>query len=361
MCDGGFAMVQWTNAWCAKHDPRYLIYSPNADSTLAIFFRWGNRLREVQTLGQGHTARDREAGLEQGPSGLEDQGLGILPVWWLWSLPRNLINQLKPTYTSFTGTKKLDSCHCLQSSWKSSSLFVCLFVFAAACGHLLLWPGIEPTPLALEAWSFNHWTAREDPRKSLSFGLAHISNLSPHLALSLHLNSYPTFHFRVQRSEFHEALCPTLRLVRCLVCKKQHLCDSTALRTAPGNRGCCLHISNISIWGISLVVQWLRLCTANAGGVGSIPGLGTKIPHAMWNGQKAKFKKNQYMTKSLPTFSCFLILLAYAFKTLVQERWWRGEEIQGQGHEKAADASSSEPVKLLTGTMAINHVTLAKQ
>ena len=63
-----------------------------------------------------HTARDREAGLEQGPSGLEDQGLGILPVWWLWSLPRNLINQLKPTYTSFTGTKKLDSCHCLQSS-----------------------------------------------------------------------------------------------------------------------------------------------------------------------------------------------------------------------------------------------------
>ena len=37
--------------------------------------------------------------------------------------------------------------------------------------------------------------------------------------------------------------------------------------------------------------QWLRLCTANAGGVGSIPGLGTKIPHAMWNGQKAKLKK----------------------------------------------------------------------
>ena len=67
------------------------------------------------------------------------------------------------------------------------------------------------------------------------------------------------------------------------------------------------------------------------------------------------------MTKSLPTFSCFLILLAYAFKTLVQERRRRGEEIQGQSHEKAPDASSSEPGKLLTGTMAINHVTLAKQ
>ena len=32
--------------------------------------------------------------------------------------------------------------------------------------------------------------------------------------------------------------------------------------------------------GTSLVVQWLRLHTPNAGGLGSIPGLGTKIPQA---------------------------------------------------------------------------------
>ena len=32
----------------------------------------------------------------------------------------------------------------------------------------------------------------------------------------------------------------------------------------------------------SLVVQWLRLCTSTAGGTGSIPGLGTKIPHAFF-------------------------------------------------------------------------------
>ena len=30
--------------------------------------------------------------------------------------------------------------------------------------------------------------------------------------------------------------------------------------------------------GTSLVVQWLRLHTSTAGGTGSIPGLGTKIP-----------------------------------------------------------------------------------
>ena len=32
--------------------------------------------------------------------------------------------------------------------------------------------------------------------------------------------------------------------------------------------------------GTSLVVQWLRLCTCNAGGTGSIPDRGTKILQA---------------------------------------------------------------------------------
>ena len=34
------------------------------------------------------------------------------------------------------------------------------------------------------------------------------------------------------------------------------------------------------ITGTSLVVQWLRLHASNTGGVGSIPGQGTKNPHA---------------------------------------------------------------------------------
>ena len=37
--------------------------------------------------------------------------------------------------------------------------------------------------------------------------------------------------------------------------------------------------------GTSLVVQWLRLRAATAGGAGVIPGWGTKIPHAVWHGQ----------------------------------------------------------------------------
>ena len=38
----------------------------------------------------------------------------------------------------------------------------------------------------------------------------------------------------------------------------------------------------------SLAVQWLRLCTSNAGGAGTILCWGTKIPKAMWHGQLKK-------------------------------------------------------------------------
>ena len=37
----------------------------------------------------------------------------------------------------------------------------------------------------------------------------------------------------------------------------------------------------LGILGTSLVVQWLRLHASKAVGIGSIPGQGTKIPHAV--------------------------------------------------------------------------------
>ena len=42
--------------------------------------------------------------------------------------------------------------------------------------------------------------------------------------------------------------------------------------------------------GTSLAVQWLRLHASIAGGAGSIPDRGTKIPHAMRCSQKKKKK-----------------------------------------------------------------------
>ena len=64
--------------------------------------------------------------------------------------------------------------------------------------------------------------------------------------------------------------------------KLRKLVDSTAclcrqpmfsLEAAPGN---------------SLAVQWLGLGAFTAKGLGSIPGQGTKVPQAMWHGQKKK-------------------------------------------------------------------------
>ena len=41
-------------------------------------------------------------------------------------------------------------------------------------------------------------------------------------------------------------------------------------------------------------LQWLRLCISTAGGMGFIPGQGTKIPHALLHGQiKPKLKKKK--------------------------------------------------------------------
>ena len=36
------------------------------------------------------------------------------------------------------------------------------------------------------------------------------------------------------------------------------------------------------------MVHLLRFCTSTAGGIGLIPGQGTKIPHAVWHGFKKK-------------------------------------------------------------------------
>ena len=41
--------------------------------------------------------------------------------------------------------------------------------------------------------------------------------------------------------------------------------------------------------GLPWQVQWLRLCACNAGVAGSIPGWGTKIPHAVPHGQKKEW------------------------------------------------------------------------
>ena len=49
------------------------------------------------------------------------------------------------------------------------------------------------------------------------------------------------------------------------------------------------------------MVQWLRLHASNPRGVGSIPGRGTKIPHAAWRGQENVKKKRKNKKKPKKT------------------------------------------------------------
>ena len=69
--------------------------------------------------------------------------------------------------------------------------------------------------------------------------------------------------------------------------------------------------------GTSLVVQWLSLCTSTAGGVGLIPGQGTKIPHAAWPRQKKKKGAAILGHKTYISFS-FASLQSVSLKTTLQ-------------------------------------------
>ena len=58
-------------------------------------------------------------------------------------------------------------CHCLFFfffRWALVFYFIDFNIFwlrRAACGILVPWPGIEPGPSAVRAWSHNHWTTRK--------------------------------------------------------------------------------------------------------------------------------------------------------------------------------------------------------
>ena len=72
--------------------------------------------------------------------------------------------------------------------------------------------------------------------------------------------------------------------------------------------------------GTSLVVQWLRLGASDARGMGLIPGRGTKIPHALWHGQKY-INKNQVTSHTSLNFLVLLELSDDLEKRICVPKW----------------------------------------
>ena len=64
--------------------------------------------------------------------------------------------------------------------------------------------------------------------------------------------------------------------------------------------------------GNSLAVQWLRVRTSTAEGMGLIPGWVTKIPHAAWHGHKKK-KKCSFVKNVCFDNGSYTVLLFYSF------------------------------------------------
>ena len=78
------------------------------------------------------------------------------------------------------------------------------------------------------------------------------------------------------------------------------------------------HYFTLKTWGASLVVPWLRLCTFNSEAAGSVPGQGTRIPHAMQRGQNKKTNNKNYasLAKQFVVVLCSFILFLNNTKSL---------------------------------------------
>ena len=126
---------------------------------------------------------------------------------------------------------------------------------------------------------------RASERETLSTGvLHHITRQKKKLTIlwelwgkkTKHLQSN---HFSLPWSCFEFCGQVTFRFFLC-VCLSTALLETENI-TEWNTEGCRqASASKRTSWGISLAVRWLRLQASNAGGEGSIPGLGIKIPCA---------------------------------------------------------------------------------
>ena len=100
--------------------------------------------------------------------------------------------------------------------------------------------------------------------------------------------------------------------------------------------------------GTSLVVQWLGLCASTAEGMASIPGLGTKIPHAVRCSRKKKKIQLKKILSIENQISIWFISVPYAgssqcppYGGVVQARTWLEQDPRGFSSSCLTRASQS--------------------
>ena len=146
-----YLSLQWTEA-CCQHLHSGMsskgIWDPMANSQAVQI--WGTKFRpRAQRSGAG------EAGVNGKVMGKWTEGcMG-------WSL--NTRYHLQAAWAPWEG--------CCSGPVLLNLIFLFLFIYLyiywlchTSCRILVPRPGIEPAPPAVEAWSLNHWTAREFPK-----------------------------------------------------------------------------------------------------------------------------------------------------------------------------------------------------
>ena len=114
-------------------------------------------------------------------------------------------------------------------------------------------------------------------------------------------------HFKSQKSEFLNEICPFSILAQLLKIKKhigqiKFICGLSLVGDYFFENS---HLERSVSDGNFLVVQWLRLHTSTAGDTGPIPGWGIKILHVMWP-KKKKRERNKVLLEQAECISVFM-------------------------------------------------------
>ena len=136
-----------------------------------------------------------------------------------------------------------------QTIWNSFFIFI-FWAYAKACWQP--WTGIEPMTPVVEAWSLNHWTAREVP--SLVQSLSHVQLFAtPWTAacqVSLFITSYQSL-LKLMSIELvmlfnHLILCRPLLLLSSILHSLKVFFNESVL-----------HIRQPKYWSFSFSIMWI--------------------------------------------------------------------------------------------------------